>query len=332
MRKTIQTEIPDPLCENTFFSCSDRPETFDQYIGQETVCRNLKTAIAAAKIKKQQLPHTIFYGPPGLGKTTLANITARQMGVNIKTVNGPNIEKQGELAALLSTLEENDILFIDEIHRIPKAIEEILYSAMEDFRIVVMIGEGQQSKAVTLQLPPFTLIGATTKMGLLSQPLKDRFQIPLHLQYYSETDLSTIVRNTAIRQGNPLEEQVCWEIASVSRQTPRIAIHITKRFLDWLIANHLDCKDRVLARKILKEIGYQDGGLTCTDLAYLTLLKQADSPIGLKTLSAYLGETTDTVEQEIEPYLVRNGYILVTPRGRMLSKERGAEIDTITSR
>ena len=321
--KKIKTEIDEKsanLCSNNDLISGnpDRPIYLSDYIGQESICKNLKTSIKAAKIMNKSLGHILFCGPPGLGKTTLANIVANEMGVKIKTINGPNIERQGELAALLSSLNDGDILFIDEIHRLPKFIEEILYSAMEDYRLDIIIGEGQQSKSISLNLPKFTLIGATTKTGIISKPLKDRFQMIFHMEYYTEKELGKIIKKVISRYNIKIESGIPILIASYCRETPRIAIHIVKRIMDYAIVNELSILKEHDIKNILLELGYYEDGLTNLDIKYINYLRKTKTASGLKTIASYLGETPDSIEQDIESYLIRKGYVIVTPRGRLL--------------
>lgn len=317
--RTIKTDISENTLDAAKNTISIRPNYLNEYIGQENIKKNLQTAIRAAKIKNTSLGHMLFFGPPGLGKTTISAIIANEMGSRLKTVSGPAIERQGELAAILSSLEENDILFIDEIHRLPKVVEEILYSAMEDYKIDIIVGADQQTKTVTLDLAHFTLIGATTRAGLISNPLRDRFHMVFNMEYYNERELTQIIERTALLYGYELDDTAAGVIASVSRETPRIANNLTKRITDYLIANE-ELPEEKYIRQALKEIGYDEKGFTATESKYIQCLElNKEKPTGLKTLSAYMGESIDTITESIEPFLIRKGYILVTPKGRMLT-------------
>lgn len=317
--RTIKTDISENTLDAVKSTVSIRPNYLNEYIGQENIKKNLQTAIRAAKIKNTSLGHMLFFGPPGLGKTTISAIIANEMGSRLKTVSGPAIERQGELAAILSSLGENDILFIDEIHRLPKAVEEILYSAMEDYKIDIIVGADQQTKTVTLDLAHFTLIGATTRAGLISNPLRDRFHMVFNMEYYNEKELTQIIKRTALLYGYELDDAAASIIANVSRETPRIANNLTKRITDYLIANEKLPKEKYI-RQALKEIGYDEKGFTSTESKYIQCLElNKEKPTGLKTLSAYMGESIDTIAESIEPFLIRKGYILVTPKGRMLT-------------
>lgn len=315
--KTIKTDMRPPASKQQLI----RPMTFDDYIGQETIKKNLTTSIKASKIRKEALGHILLYGPPGLGKTTLAAIVAKEMEGSLKTVTGPNIERPGEMAAILSNLQEGDFLFIDEIHRLPKPVEEILYSAMEDYKIDILIGEGSQMKTIKIELSQFTLIGATTKVGMVSGPLRDRFQMAFPMEYYTSEELISIIRRTGSLYGMELTREEAALLAAVSRETPRIANNTTKRVADYLLANHQrPCITGI--EKALMEMSLDEKGFNPLDRKYITCLKKADGrPVGLKTLSAYLGENTDTITENIEPYLLRKGYIGITARGRILQLE-----------
>lgn len=316
--KEIKTQIETQIQNN---QQSLRPLTFEDYIGQSRIVENVKTSISAAKLKKKPLGHILFYGPPGLGKTTMAGIIANEMGVNLRTVSAPNIEKQGEMAAILSSLQEGDILFIDEIHRLPKFVEEILYSAMEDYRIDVLIGEGQQTKTVMLPLPVFTLIGATTKAGMVSAPLRDRFEAIYNLEYYSVDDLAKIALRTSKTEQTKLDMEAAEVIAEAGRGTPRIVNNLTRRVCDYLLANNKNGKKKEIMAA-LSAIGIDSKGLSLSDRRYLDCLKNASGkPVGLKTISSYLGETTDTIAEDIEPYLIRKGFVQILPRGRFLTEK-----------
>jgi Holliday junction DNA helicase RuvB len=295
-----------------------RPTTWDEYIGQEKIKRNLQVFIKAAQKRNEALDHVLFFGPPGLGKTTLANIIATQMHANIKTTAAPMIEKSGDLAAILTNLEEGDILFIDEIHRLSPAIEEILYPAMEDFRLDIIIGSGPAAQTIKLDLPRFTLIGATTRAGMISSPLRDRFGMHFRLQFYNSEELAQIVKKASVKLGCVAQHDACVETAKRSRGTPRIALRLLKRIRDY--AEVMDEAEISLerARFALDELGVDDRGFDEMDLRFLELLVQAKGrPLGLGTIAATLSEDEGTIEDVIEPYLIANGYIEKTARGRI---------------
>jgi Holliday junction DNA helicase RuvB len=295
-----------------------RPTTWEEYIGQEKIKRNLQVFIKAAQKRNEALDHVLFFGPPGLGKTTLANIIATQMHANIKTTAAPMIEKSGDLAAILTNLEEGDILFIDEIHRLSPAIEEILYPAMEDFRLDIIIGSGPAAQTIKLDLPRFTLIGATTRAGMISSPLRDRFGMHFRLQFYNSEELAQIVKKASVKLGCIAQYDACIETAKRSRGTPRIALRLLKRIRDY--AEVMDEAEISLerARFALDELGVDDRGFDEMDLRFLELLVQAKGrPLGLGTIAATLSEDEGTIEDVIEPYLIANGYIEKTARGRI---------------
>ena len=295
-----------------------RPTSWEEYVGQEKIKKNLRVFIEASKKRGEALDHILFFGPPGLGKTTLANIIAYQMGANIKTTAAPMIEKAGDLAALLTNIEEGDILFIDEIHRLSPAIEEILYPAMEDFRLDIIIGSGPAAQTVKIDLPRFTLIGATTRAGMLSNPLRERFGMHFRMQFYTPEELSRIVMQAAEKLGKPAKEDAALEIAKRSRGTPRIALRLLRRVRDF--AEVEDESEIVLtrARYALDELGVNALGFDEQDLQLLQLLVEAKRrPMGLGTIAAALSEDEGTIEDVIEPYLLANGYIERTARGRI---------------
>lgn len=299
-----------------------RPRSFGDYIGQEKVKENLGVYIEAAKGRDEMLDHVLLYGPPGLGKTTLSTIIANEMGVNIRVTSGPAIEKPGDLVALLTNLADNDILFIDEIHRLPRTVEEILYPAMEDFEIDLIIGKGPSARSIRMPLPRFTLIGATTRAGQLSTPLRDRFGVLLKLELYSPEELSTIVMRSARILGIGITRDGAYEIASRSRGTPRIANRLLKRVRDFAQVKGSGDIDRAIADFALRSLEIDELGLDNTDRKMLeTIIKFYDGgPVGLETLSATIGEESITIEDVYEPYLMQIGYLSRTPRGRCATR------------
>jgi Holliday junction DNA helicase RuvB len=301
---------------------SIRPRTLSEYIGQETLKENLKVFIDAAKNRKESLEHCIFYGPPGLGKTTLANVIANEMSVAIKVTSGPAIERPGDLAAVLTNLQSGDILFIDEIHRLNRAVEEVLYPAMEDFELDIMIGKGPSARSIRLELPKFTLIGATTRIGLLSSPLRDRFGILNKLEFYTEAELSRIVERSARILNIGIDIDSAIEIARRSRATPRIANRLLRRTRDWAQVKHNGVITRSLVQECLQALEIDEIGLDKVDKKILNALisKFNGGPVGLDTLAAMISEDAQTVEDVYEPYLLQLGFIDRTPRGRIVTK------------
>ena len=308
--------------EDSETEVSLRPKTLDDYIGQDKVKENLKVYIDAAKLRGESLDHVLLYGPPGLGKTTLSNIIATEMGVNIRVTSGPAIEKQGDLAALLTNLQEGDVLFIDEIHRLSRQVEEILYPAMEDFALDIIIGKGPSARSIRIDLPRFTLIGATTRAGQLTTPLRDRFGVVLKLELYTPEQLSTIVTRSAGILGIDITEEGAYEIASRSRGTPRIANRLLKRVRDFAQVKGKDVIDNVIAQFALDKLEIDELGLDSTDKRMLeTIIKFYDGgPVGLETLAATIGEEAVTLEDVYEPYLMQIGYLSRTPRGRCVTR------------
>ena len=300
-----------------------RPETLDEYVGQERSKENLKIFIEAAKLRGEPLDHVLLYGPPGLGKTTLAGVIAHEMGVSIRTTSGPAIEKTGDLAALLTTLNDNDILFIDEIHRLSRAVEEILYPAMEDYALDIMIGKGPSARSVRLDLPRFTLIGATTRAGQLSSPLRDRFGVQFRLDLYSREELLRIIMRSAEILGIDADREGAAEIASRSRGTPRIANRILKRVRDYAQVRGEGKITRSIADVALSSLEIDKLGLDVTDRRMLESIIRnfGGGPVGLDTLSATIGEESITLEDVYEPYLMQIGFLNRTPRGRCVTQK-----------
>ncbi len=300
------------------YEASLRPSNWEEYIGQERIKKNLKVFIEAAKKRDEALDHTLFFGPPGLGKTTLAYIISNKMEANIKVTTAPMIEKAGDLAAILTNLEEKDILFIDEIHRLSPAVEEILYSAMEDFRLDIIIGSGPAAQTIKIDIPRFTLIGATTRAGMISSPLRDRFGMHFRLQFYSNEELATIIKLAAKKLNIKSSEDAALEIAKRSRATPRIALRLLKRVRDFTEVDGKDTISLDIAKYALDELGVNDMGFDELDVGFLKiLLESRGKPLGLNTIAAALSEDEVTIEDVIEPYLLANGYIQRTARGRV---------------
>ncbi len=297
-----------------------RPQSLDDFTGQQASRENLKIFIQAAKSRGEALDHVLLHGPPGLGKTTLAQIVSRELGVGFRATSGPVIQKSGDLAAILTNLQPRDVLFIDEIHRLQPAIEEILYPAMEDFQLDLIIGEGPGARTVRIDLPPFTLVGATTRAGLLATPLRDRFGIPLRLVFYTADELTGIVLRLAQKLGMDLSYDAAYEIAKRSRGTPRVAGRLTRRVRDFAAVAGGGTISRELADAALTRLDVDHKGLDAMDLRYLKRLAEhhGGGPVGVETLAAALAEARDTLEDVVEPYLIQEGLLLRTSRGRML--------------
>jgi len=299
-----------------------RPQKLTDFIGQPGLCGNLKIFIEAAKQRQQSLDHVLLFGPPGLGKTTLAQIIARELGVGFRGTSGPVIARAGDLAALLTNLQPHDVLFIDEIHRLAPPVEEILYPAMEDFQLDLIIGEGPAARSVRIDLPPFTLIGATTRSGLITRPLRERFGIPLRLQFYSPDELQIIVSRAAEKLDMPLTKEGAFEIARRSRGTPRVAGRLLRRVRDFAsVAGH-KAIDAKAADAALMRLEVDSKGFDAMDRRYLSIIAEhyAGGPVGIETLGAALSEQRDVLEEVIEPYLIQQGLLQRTPRGRMLAE------------
>jgi len=320
--RLMEQQVQDSVEEETERSL--RPYSLDEYIGQSKVTQNLRVYIEAAKQRQEVVDHMLFYGPPGLGKTTLAMIIAHEMGTHLKTISGPAIEKVGDLAAVLSNLDVGDILFIDEIHRIPRYVEEVLYSAMEDFYIDIIIGASDSTKrSIRLDLPPFTLVGATTKAGMISPPLRDRFGIIEHLEYYSPEELAQIVRRSADVFGVPIEEEGALEIGKRSRGTPRIANRLLKRVRDFAQIQNNGTITKDIANEALLALQVDSEGLDVLDRKILNMIIDGfhGGPVGLETLCSSIGEERETIEYMYEPFLLKKGFIQRTPRGRVATEK-----------
>lgn len=298
-----------------------RPNALDDFTGQADVRANLKVFIEAASTRKEALDHVLFVGPPGLGKTTLAQIVARELGVNFRATSGPVIAKAGDLAAILTNLEDRDVLFIDEIHRLNPAVEEVLYPAMEDFQLDLIIGEGPAARSVRIDLARFTLVAATTRLGLLTTPLRDRFGIPIRLQFYTAEELEKIVRRGARLFGVPISDDGAREIARRSRGTPRIAGRLLRRVRDFALVEGSGAIDRENADAALTRLDVDSIGLDMLDRRYLDLIasKFGGGPVGIETLAAALSEPRDALEEIVEPFLLQQGFIQRTPRGRLMT-------------
>jgi len=318
-KRMIETNLTE---EDIKIEGSLRPQYLSDYIGQEKAKQNLKVYIEAAKKRNDPLDHVLFYGPPGLGKTTLAGIIANEMGVNMKTTSGPAIEKPGEMAAILNNLQEGDLLFVDEIHRLNRQVEEVLYPAMEDYAIDIMIGKGASARSIRLDLPKFTLVGATTRAGLLTAPLRDRFGVIHRLEFYTNEELRTIILHSARILDVEIEEQGAMELAKRSRGTPRLANRLLKRVRDYAQVRYDGVITNEVAVKALDLMDVDKMGLDHVDrnLILTMINKFAGGPVGLDTIAAAIGEDSGTIEDVYEPYLIQNGFLNRTPRGRVATE------------
>ena len=315
--------ITNDKLEEDKYEGTIRPKTIDEYIGQEEVKENIDIFIKAAKMREEPLDHVLLYGPPGLGKTTLAYIIATELGSNIKTTSGPAIEKSGDLAAVLSTLEPGDVLFIDEIHRMPRFVEEILYSAMEDFTLDIIVGNDSSSRSIKIDLPPFTLVGATTRAGDITGPLRDRFGITSKLHFYTEEELKTIIKRTAKVLDCSIEEDAALELARRSRGTPRIANRLLKRVRDYALVLGSGVIDLKITKIALDKLKVDEYGLDDTDYNLLKSIieKFNGGPVGIDALASSIGEEVTTIEDVYEPYLLQNGFLKRTSRGRIVTEK-----------
>ena len=314
----MENDIYNPTLKEEEFDKNIRPSSLDEYVGQSEIKENLRVFIKACMMRDEVLDHVLLYGPPGLGKTTLAHIIANELGVNIKTASGPSIEKSGDLAAILSTLEPGDVLFIDEIHRMPRYIEEILYPAMEDFELDIVVGQDGNTRNIKIDLPPFTLVGATTRAGDISSPLRDRFGIVSKLNYYTDEELKKIVLRTSRVLNMPINDDAAMELAKRSRKTPRIANRLFKRVRDFALVSGSKEITMELTTDSLRRLKVDNDGLDSIDIEYLDalIMKFNGGPVGASTIATSIGEEVTTIEDVVEPFLLQEGFIKRTPRGR----------------
>ena len=315
----MENDIYNPTLKEEEFDKNIRPSSLDEYVGQSEIKENLRVFIKACMMRDEVLDHVLLYGPPGLGKTTLAHIIANELGVNIKTASGPSIEKSGDLAAILSTLEPGDVLFIDEIHRMPRFIEEILYPAMEDFELDIVVGQDGNTRNIKIDLPPFTLVGATTRAGDISSPLRDRFGIVSKLNYYTDEELKKIVLRTSRVLNMPITDDAAMELAKRSRKTPRIANRLFKRVRDFALVSGSKEITMELTTDSLRRLKVDNDGLDSIDIEYLDalIMKFNGGPVGASTIATSIGEEVTTIEDVVEPFLLQEGFIKRTPRGRV---------------
>lgn len=312
---------PNLLSEEAFVDKSLRPKSLEYFTGQKAICKNLDVFINAAKTRNEALDHVLLSGPPGLGKTTMAQIIANEMGSSIKITSGPILTKPGDLAAILTNMNEKDVLFIDEIHRMHPAVEEMLYPAMEDFKIDILIGEGQTAKSIRIDIPQFTVVAATTRLGLLTQPLRERFGIPLRFEFYTSEELASIIERNTTLLGFEIEEEAALEIARRSRGTPRIAYRLLRRIRDFSSFSEKKLITYDITVASLDQLNVDPLGLDSEDKKYLDVIKNLfnGGPVGIDTISAALCESANTIEEVIEPYLIQIGLIQKTPRGRVIT-------------
>ncbi len=323
IERIIDANLHDDEPQEQQVEISLRPTSFDEYIGQERLKKNLKLAIDAAKKRGENIDHVLLYGPPGLGKTTMANVIAREMGANIRITSGPAIEKAGDLASIVTNLQDGDILFIDEIHRMPRAVEEILYSAMEDFKLDIVIGKGPAARSVRLDLPHFTVIGATTRTGSLAAPLRDRFGHIYRLEFYTPEEISKIILRSSKILGSKIQDEASKILSTRARLTPRIANRILKRVRDYADVNGDGIIDSKTAQNALKMLEIDELGLDAADRNLLNSVIEnyGTRPVGLNTMAALTGDETATIEDFYEPYLMQIGFLQRTPRGRIITKK-----------
>ena len=319
----MENDIYNPTLKEEEFDKNIRPSSLDEYVGQSEIKENLRVFIKACMMRDEVLDHVLLYGPPGLGKTTLAHIIANELSVNIKTASGPSIEKSGDLAAILSTLEPGDVLFIDEIHRMPRYIEEILYPAMEDFELDIVVGQDGNTRNIKIDLPPFTLVGATTRAGDISSPLRDRFGIVSKLNYYTDEELKKIVLRTSRVLNMPITDDAAMELAKRSRKTPRIANRLFKRVRDFALVSGSKEITMELTTDSLCRLKVDNDGLDSIDIEYLDalIMKFNGGPVGASTIATSIGEEVTTIEDVVEPFLLQEGFIKRTPRGRVATEK-----------